>query len=204
MNALGDLMGDTLGSNGGFGGLGLNGTGRGAGGDGRGTLGLDTIGNTLGRGTCRDGENCDYGRSTGHFHGREARVPRLRITGGETVTNGGLSKEVIRRVVRRHHNEVKFCYEQGLSQREDLEGRVTTRFLISPTGAVQTLDEQGDSPAVEQVLGPGGPGGEDEDRGHGEEDEGVEVVARGAGTRIEIWRRRFARRAISAKTPLTL
>ena len=36
MNALGDLMGDTLGSNGGFGGLGLNGTGRGAGGDGRG------------------------------------------------------------------------------------------------------------------------------------------------------------------------
>ena len=145
MNALGALMGDTLGANGGFGGLGPNGTGRGAGGNGLGTIGLDSIGNTLGRGTCRDGENCDYGRSTGHFRNRTSGVPQLRVTGGEVINNGGLSKETIRRVVRRHHNEVKFCYEQGLAQREDLSGRVTTRFLISPTGAVTTAFVQASS-----------------------------------------------------------
>lgn len=144
MNALGALMGDTLGSNGGFGGLGFHGTGRGAGGTGLGTIGLDTIG-TLGRGSCRDGDDCDYGRGTSQLRRHVSRVPELRITGGDATANGGLPKEVIRRVVRRHHNEVKFCYEQGLAQREDLEGRVSTRFLISPTGAVTTAFVQSSS-----------------------------------------------------------
>jgi len=62
-------------------------------------------------------------------------VPRIRS--GNADVRGSLSKEVIRRVIRRHINEVKFCYEQQLNQRPDLEGRVTVRFIISPTGAVQ-------------------------------------------------------------------
>jgi TonB family protein len=45
---------------------------------------------------------------------------------------------VIRRVIRRHINEVRFCYEQELAQRPDLSGRVTVSFIISATGAVQT------------------------------------------------------------------
>ena len=72
----------------------------------------------------------------GGFRGRAARVPRIRS--GRADVRGSLSKEVIRRVIRRHINEVKFCYEQELNARPDLEGRVTVRFIISPTGAVQT------------------------------------------------------------------
>jgi PmbA protein len=41
-------------------------------------------------------------------------------------------------VVHRHINEVKFCYEQQLNARPDLQGRVTTKFVISPTGSVQS------------------------------------------------------------------
>ena len=59
------------------------------------------------------------------------------ITGKGTV-KGSLSKEAIRRVIRQHLNEVRFCYEQGLSTQPDLEVRVTVAFLISPTGAVQS------------------------------------------------------------------
>jgi TonB family protein len=44
---------------------------------------------------------------------------------------------VIRRVVVRHLPEIRFCYEQGLQQRSDLEGRVVTRFMINGSGAVQ-------------------------------------------------------------------
>ena len=33
---------------------------------------------------------------------------------------------------------MKFCYEQQLNSRPDLEGRVTTKFVISPTGSVQS------------------------------------------------------------------
>jgi TonB family protein len=41
-------------------------------------------------------------------------------------------------VIRQHLNEVRFCYEQGLSGQPDLSGRVTVAFLISPSGAVQS------------------------------------------------------------------
>lgn len=140
MDALGALMGVEIGSSHGALGLGLHGTGRGAGGDGRDTIGLDSLGDTLGHGggaTCDPGVTCQgYGRVGGlGGMGRAAQTPReMRV--GPVETNGGLSKEVIRRVVRRHHNEVKFCYEQALRARPDLEGRVTTRFMISPSGAV--------------------------------------------------------------------
>ncbi len=134
-SALGAMTGNDIGQNFGFGGLGLRGTGRGGGGLGQGTIGMGNFG-TIGRGGGRgDGEG-GYGRGVGGFRGRSAGVPQVRSGGAEV--RGSLSKEVIRRVVRRHINEVKFCYEQQLNARPDLQGRVTTRFVISPTGSVQS------------------------------------------------------------------
>jgi len=134
MSALGALMGDQIGSNFGFGGLGLRGTGRGGGGTGEGTIGLGNIG-TIGHGA-GGGEGSGYGRGAGGFRGRDAKVPRIRS--GKADVRGSLSKEVIRRIINRHINEVRFCYEQELNQRPDLQGRVAIQFIISPTGAVQT------------------------------------------------------------------
>jgi hypothetical protein len=134
MSALGALMGDQIGSNFGFGGLGLRGTGRGGGGTGEGTIGLGNIG-TIGHGA-GGGTGSGYGRGAGGFRGREARVPRIRS--GKADVRGSLSKEVIRRIIHRHINEVRFCYEQELNSRPDLQGRVAVKFIISPTGAVQT------------------------------------------------------------------
>ncbi len=137
-SALGALMGDQIGENAGFGGLGLRGTGRGGGGTGEGTIGLGNLG-TIGHGG-GGGSGNGYGRGAGGFRGRSARVPRIRS--GNAEVRGSLSREVIRRVIRRHINEVKFCYEQELNARPDLEGRVTVRFIISPTGAVQNAVTQ--------------------------------------------------------------
>ncbi len=134
MSALGALMGDQIGENFGFGGLGLRGTGRGGGGTGEGTIGLGNLG-TIGHGA-GGGSGSGYGRGAGGFSGRSARVPQIRS--GAADVRGSLSKEVIRRVIRRHINEVRFCYEQELNARPDLEGRVTVSFIISPTGAVQS------------------------------------------------------------------
>ncbi len=135
MSALGAMTGDDIGQNFGFGGLGLRGTGRGGGGLGQGTIGMGNFG-TIGRGGGRGPGEGGYGRGAGGFRGRSAGVPQVRSGGAEV--RGSLSKEVIRRVVRRHINEVKFCYEQQLNARPDLQGRVTTRFVISPTGSVQS------------------------------------------------------------------
>jgi TonB family protein len=134
MSALGALMGDQIGSNFGFGGLGLRGTGRGGGGTGEGTIGLGNIG-TIGHGA-GGGTGSGYGRGAGGFHGRDAKVPFIRS--GKADVRGSLSKEVIRRIIQRHVNEVKFCYEQELNQRPDLQGRISVKFIISPTGQVQT------------------------------------------------------------------
>ncbi|HEY8428755.1 MAG TPA: AgmX/PglI C-terminal domain-containing protein [Sandaracinaceae bacterium] len=134
MSALGALMGDQIGSNFGFGGLGLRGTGRGGGGTGEGTIGLGNLG-TIGHGG-GGGSGSGYGRGAGGLRGREARVPRIRP--GNADVRGSLSREVIRRVIQRHINEIRFCYEQELNQRPDLEGRVLVSFIISSTGAVQS------------------------------------------------------------------
>jgi TonB family protein len=134
-SALGAMTGNDIGQNFGYGGLGLRGTGRGGGGLGQGTIGMGNFG-TIGRGGGRgDGEG-GYGRGVGGFRGRSGGVPEVRSGGAEV--RGSLSKEVIRRVVHRHINEVKFCYEQQLNARPDLQGRVTTKFVISPTGSVQS------------------------------------------------------------------
>jgi pSer/pThr/pTyr-binding forkhead associated (FHA) protein len=151
MSALGALMGDQIGENFGFGGLGLRGTGRGGGGTGEGTIGLGNLG-TIGHGG-GGGDGNGYGRGAGGFSGRTARVPRIRA--GNADVRGSLSKEVIRRVIQRHINEVRFCYEQQLNQRPDLAGRVVVQFVISPTGAVQMAAvSQSDmnSPPTEQCI----------------------------------------------------
>jgi len=49
---------------------------------------------------------------------------------------GALDKEVIRRVVRAHINEVRHCYNQGLAVDPNLKGRVVIEFLIGPVGVV--------------------------------------------------------------------
>ncbi len=136
MSALGALMGDQIGENFGFGGLGLRGTGRGGGGTGEGTIGLGNVG-TIGHGG-GGGTGSGYGRGAGGFRGRDAKVPQIRS--GNADVRGSLSKEVIRRVIQRHINEVRFCYEQELSSRPDLGGRVQVKFIVSPSGAVQAAN----------------------------------------------------------------
>jgi TonB family protein len=57
---------------------------------------------------------------------------------GRADVRGALSREVIQRVIRRHVAEVRHCYEQALTSRPDLQGRVAVKFVIAPSGAVQT------------------------------------------------------------------
>ena len=134
----------------GFGGLGLRGTGRGGGGTGEGTIGLGNLG-TIGHGG-GGGTGSGYGRGAGGFRGRDAKVPQIRS--GNADVRGSLSKEVIRRVIQRHINEVRFCYEQELNSRPDLAGRVQVKFIISPSGAVQAANVESStlgSPTAERL-----------------------------------------------------
>lgn len=133
-SALGALMGDQLGDSFGLGGLGMRGTGRGGGGTGAGVIGLGTIG-TIGHGA-GIGHGSGYSSGSGGFRGRVSGVPHCSCDVAEGRDT--LSREAVRRTIRRHVNEVRFCYEQELGQRPDLAGRVTLTLVIGATGAVQS------------------------------------------------------------------
>ncbi|KIG11799.1 putative signal peptide protein [Enhygromyxa salina] len=115
-------------------GLGLVGTGRGGGGTGEGTIGLGNTSRIIGRGG-GGGSESGYGRGSGAgFGGRGTRVPMVRQAAAEVV--GSLDRDIIRRIVRAHINEVRSCYNAGLSRDPSLEGRVEIGFTIDAMGDV--------------------------------------------------------------------
>ena len=128
----GQVVGSEVGESFGNGGIGLVGTGRGGGGNGEGTIGLGSVG-TIGHN--RPGDGSGMLRSTG-FGDRTKRVPQPRMGVAQVV--GGLDKDLIRRVVRAHINEIRYCYNQGLARDPNLKGRVAVQFQIGSTGKVPT------------------------------------------------------------------
>lgn len=132
VNVLGGLIGNEIGEAYGVGGLGLVGTGSGGGGTGEGTIGLGNLG-TIGKGG-GGGSGSGYGRGAGGLGGRRAKAPD--VIPGQANVRGSLDKEIIRRIIRRHINEVKYCYEQELTKRPDLGGRIMVQFTIAATGQV--------------------------------------------------------------------
>ncbi|MDF1562536.1 MAG: AgmX/PglI C-terminal domain-containing protein [Deltaproteobacteria bacterium] len=128
---LGVLGGTSVGDVHGAGGLGLKGSGKGGGGGASGnTFGVGSVG-TRGRGGGLGG----YGSGVGGLGGKKDSM----IESGTPSVQGSLDKEVIRRVIRSHKNEMRYCYERELQRNPALQGKVTPTFTISPTGKVTAV-----------------------------------------------------------------
>lgn len=148
----GNIQGDAIGESGGAAGLGLLGTGRGGGGEGEGTVGLTGVG-LIGQSGI-GGDRLGYGNRNGKdsgtaFDGRRPKQVKVRMPAGDF--HGVLDKELIRRVVRAHLNEVRGCYDQGLARDPNLRGRVEIQFAIGPTGSVASAAVSETSVDDEQV-----------------------------------------------------
>lgn len=84
-----------------------------------------------------------------------AATAGLGIAGDQPVVTGSLDKGIIQRVIRAHLNEVKYCYESVLAKQPTLAGKVTVRFAIGGSGAVnrvETLDSSLGNVGVEACL----------------------------------------------------
>jgi hypothetical protein len=57
--------------------------------------------------------------------------------------NGSLTPEVIQRVVRESFGLFRLCYENGLWNDPNLQGRVTVKFVIDRNGAVAMAADGG-------------------------------------------------------------
>jgi TonB family protein len=104
--------------------LGSRGTGQGGGGTALGIGGLGTKGSGGGAGGYSDVDLGGRGKEETRF------VP------GRTIVVGGLSRDVINRIIQRHYNEVKYCYEKELTKDPGLYGKVAVVFIIDGAGKV--------------------------------------------------------------------
>jgi TonB family protein len=153
---MGNLLGTTTASAYGVGGLSAIGSGAGGGGTGDHTIGLGVF-NTLGKfGPGQgpgNGPGRGYGTGVGILAKRAPKTPD--VLPGLLTTQGTLDKEIIRRIVRRHLNEVKYCYDQALVRQPKLDGRIVVKFTIAGTGQVLASFVQSTtlgSPAVEMCV----------------------------------------------------
>ncbi len=139
--ARGNMWGDDIGESFGAGGLGLNGIGEGGGGSGRGEgIGLGSIG-SIGHGS-GSGSGQGFGNGSGRLGGaHKANAPRVRM--GATTVNGNLPPEVIQRIVRQSFGRFRLCYENGLRNNPNLQGRVAVRFVIDRAGSVSGASNGG-------------------------------------------------------------
>jgi hypothetical protein len=143
LSANGNMWGRDIGDAFGAGGLGLTGIGEGGGGNGEG-IGLGrfgTIGNGSGLGSGQGFGNGN-GASSGHLRGvHKVGVPTVRV--GTAAVSGRLPPEVIQRIVRQNFGRFRLCYENGLRNSPNLQGRVAVRFVIGRDGAVSQVGNGG-------------------------------------------------------------
>ena len=122
-------LGGLLGAKGtqiGAGGLGSRGSGLGGGGTAAGLGGLGT----QGRGSGRSG----YGQGGGSFGEKgEGGIGRI---GGDPIILGALDKSLIDAVIKRHMNQIRYCYQRELTRDPSLGGKITIKFVIAKDGSV--------------------------------------------------------------------
>ena len=130
--ALGGVTGAQVGDATGLGGLGSRGSGPGGGGRSMNSVGLGALG-THGRGGGGDGTG--YGEGAA---GLGAKADRdINISAGSPIIMGSLDKEIIRRVIKQHLAQIRYCYEKELVRAPGLFGKVGTQFTIAANGLVQ-------------------------------------------------------------------
>jgi TonB family protein len=127
-SAMGNMFGAKAGDSGGFGGLGLRGSGGGGGGTGD-SIGIGGIG-TKGRG----GGTGSYGSGVGVLGGKQS--VDVGITSSEPEVMGSLDKELIRKVIQMNRGQIRYCYESLLNRFPKLGGKVAVKFVITATGSV--------------------------------------------------------------------
>jgi len=131
--ALGSLIGDVGEEPYGSEGLGLDGRGRSGGGFNGAVVAQGRL-PTLGKGgQGGDGSSVPAG-AVATLRSRVAGVPD--VVPGHARLRGALDKDIVRRYVRRHIREVRYCYSKVLQASSNVGGRLVTRFVIDPTGRV--------------------------------------------------------------------
>ncbi len=129
----------------GSGGLGSRGSGLGGGGNAEGLGGLGTKG--LGSG------KSGYGKGGGNFGSKGEGG--IGTVGGDPIILGALDRSLIDAVIKRHMNQIRYCYQRELTKKPNLAGKVVIKFVIAKDGSVSSASKKSstmNNGAVEQCI----------------------------------------------------
>jgi hypothetical protein len=98
------------------------------------------------------GFNDDHFWPGGRGPGGTGRNPILPRIGEPTTSGPSYDKSIVRRYIRRHIDEIGYCYDKQLLARPGIQGAVTVTFLISPVGNVQSASATGFDGEVASCL----------------------------------------------------
>ncbi len=144
LGGIGGLIG-TQGTQFGSGGLGGRGSGIGGGGTAEGLGGLGTKG--MGSGMS------GYGSGGGNFGPKGEGG--IGTVGGDPIILGALDRSLIDEVIKRHMNEIKYCYQRELTKNPALGGKVVIKFTIAKDGTVSSAAQKSttmNNAAVENCM----------------------------------------------------
>lgn len=70
--------------------------------------------------------------------------PKVRLP--KVVVEGGLSEDVVRRILRRHINEARHCYDQALKEESNAAGQLRASIFVDESGKPQvtSIDHESD------------------------------------------------------------
>ncbi|MFO0601274.1 MAG: AgmX/PglI C-terminal domain-containing protein [Myxococcaceae bacterium] len=68
------------------------------------------------------------------------KPPMSPLCTGCELKAPGYDRDLVLKVVRAHQHEIRFCYESGLSQNPELNGKVTVAWTIDGTGGVSIAE----------------------------------------------------------------
>ncbi len=85
----------------------------------------------------RSSGDVSYGSSDGGIEKKKDR--EITMTTGTPVVLGSLDPEIIRRIVREHGEQVRYCYESELTRTPGLYGKVVMKWVISGDGKVMSV-----------------------------------------------------------------
>jgi hypothetical protein len=116
----------------GSGGLGARGPGLGGGGTAEGLGGL---------GTKRMGSGASgYGAGGGSFGAKGAGG--TGVVGGDAIILGALDRSLIDEVIKRHMNQIRYCYQRELTNNPALGGKIVMKFVIAKDGTVSSASKE--------------------------------------------------------------
>jgi hypothetical protein len=83
--------------------------------------------------------------------GHHVYGPTCTLTIGQAAVVGD-DPAIIRRYLRRHTDQLRYCYERALLVHPDLAGDVVATFFVTPTGAVGASTASGLDPEVSRCV----------------------------------------------------